>query len=149
MYPLPPLSFGGASLVRPWLRLHTPLIEPDMQISRIRLSDKTSRLVRVRRHLQFLEHSSELIGCPISRSLTTSCVRLELRSLPSTGVTQLQRCRVGGGALDCSHASLRPPLKLDVQFSRIQLSRSRSSASGNGRYHPDQVDKPVLAVELA
>jgi hypothetical protein len=30
------------------------------------------------------EHSSELIGCPISRSLTTSCVRLELRSLPST-----------------------------------------------------------------
>src|SRR6516225_8475737 len=43
-YLLPPLSFGGASLVRPWLRLHTPLIEPDMQISRIRLSDKTSRL---------------------------------------------------------------------------------------------------------
>ena len=33
----------------------------------------------------------ELIGCPISRSLTTSCVRLELRSLPSTGVTRLQR----------------------------------------------------------
>jgi hypothetical protein len=26
------------------LRLHIPLIEPDMQISRIRLSDKTSRL---------------------------------------------------------------------------------------------------------
>ena len=38
-----------------------------------------------------LEHSSELIGCPISRSLTTSCVCLELRSLPSTGVTRLQR----------------------------------------------------------
>src|ERR1700682_1735297 len=43
-YLLPPLSFGGALLVRPWLRFHTPLIEPDMQISRIRLSDKTSRL---------------------------------------------------------------------------------------------------------
>src|SRR5436190_22245294 len=43
-YLLPPLSFGGASLVRPWLRFHTPLIEPDVQISRIRLSDKTSRL---------------------------------------------------------------------------------------------------------
>src|SRR5215472_12696771 len=43
-YLLPPLSSGGASLVRPWLRLHTPLIEPDVQISRIRLSDKTSRL---------------------------------------------------------------------------------------------------------
>src|SRR5258708_671555 len=43
-YLFPPLSSGGASLVRPWLRFHTPLIEPDMQISRIRLSDKTSRL---------------------------------------------------------------------------------------------------------
>ena len=43
-YLLPPLSSGGASLVRPWLRFHTPLIEPDMQICRIRLSDKTSRL---------------------------------------------------------------------------------------------------------
>ena len=37
------------------------------------------------------EHSSELIGCPISRSLTTYCVRLELRSLPSAGITRLQR----------------------------------------------------------
>ena len=37
------------------------------------------------------EHSSELIGCPISRSLTSSCVRLELRFLPSPGVTRLQR----------------------------------------------------------
>src|SRR3982074_1687810 len=37
------------------------------------------------------EHSSELIGCPISRSLATCCVRLELRSLPSTGVNRLRR----------------------------------------------------------
>src|SRR5882724_4338972 len=37
------------------------------------------------------EHSSELLGCPISRSLTTSCVCLELRPLPSTGITRLQR----------------------------------------------------------
>src|SRR5215469_17168824 len=42
-YLLPPLSFGGASLARPWLCFHIPLIEPDVQISRIRLSDKTSR----------------------------------------------------------------------------------------------------------
>src|ERR1700680_3453480 len=40
----PPLSSGGASLVRPWLRFHIPLIEPDRRIYRIRLSDKTSRL---------------------------------------------------------------------------------------------------------
>src|ERR1700719_1555711 len=37
------------------------------------------------------EHFSELLGCPISRSLTTSCVCLELRPLPSPGVTRLQR----------------------------------------------------------
>src|SRR5438477_6326841 len=37
------------------------------------------------------EHWSELIGCPISRSLTTYCVRLELRSLPSPGIARLQR----------------------------------------------------------
>ncbi len=43
-YLFPPLSSGGASLVRPWLRFHTPLIEPDMRSYRIRLSDKTSRL---------------------------------------------------------------------------------------------------------
>ena len=38
---LPPLSFGGARVPKPWLRFHTPLIEPDMRITRIRLSDKT------------------------------------------------------------------------------------------------------------
>src|SRR5437868_3607407 len=31
-------------MARPWPRFHTPLIEPDWQISRIRLTDKTSRL---------------------------------------------------------------------------------------------------------
>src|ERR1035437_4006615 len=43
------------------------------------------------------EHLLELIGFPISRSFTTYCVCLELRSLPSTGVTRLPRCRVRGG----------------------------------------------------
>ena len=37
------------------------------------------------------EHLLELIGFPISRSFTAYCVCLELRSLPSTGVTRLQR----------------------------------------------------------
>src|ERR1700682_3366453 len=37
------------------------------------------------------EQFSELIGCPISKSLTTCCVSLELRSLPSPGVARLQR----------------------------------------------------------
>jgi hypothetical protein len=42
--PLPPLSSGGALVAQPWLRFHTPLTEPDRQVSCIRLSDKTSRL---------------------------------------------------------------------------------------------------------
>src|SRR5947207_15684679 len=37
------------------------------------------------------KHFSELLGCPISRSLTTSCVGLELRPLPSPSITQLHR----------------------------------------------------------
>ena len=37
------------------------------------------------------ERFSEMLGCPISRSLTTSCVCLELRPLPSTGIDRLQR----------------------------------------------------------
>jgi hypothetical protein len=56
-YLLPPLSSGGALVVRPWLRFHI----------------------------------SELTGFPISMSFTTYCVCLELRSLPSTGITRLQR----------------------------------------------------------
>ena len=52
-YLLPPLSSGGVLVVQPWLRFHIPLIEPDMQLSRIRLSDKNSRF-RVQRLLQFL-----------------------------------------------------------------------------------------------
>ena len=37
------------------------------------------------------EQLLELIGFPISRSFTTYCVCLELRSLPSTGITRLPR----------------------------------------------------------
>ena len=37
------------------------------------------------------EHVSELLGCPISRSLAACCVCLELRPLPSTGITRLHR----------------------------------------------------------
>jgi hypothetical protein len=40
-YLLPTLSVAGASRFPPCFRFHTPLIEPDMQIYRIRLSEKT------------------------------------------------------------------------------------------------------------
>src|ERR1700720_370946 len=46
----------------------------------------------------------------------------KIGSLRSARGTGPRRCRVGGGALSCLRACLRPPLKLDVQFSRIQLS---------------------------
>ena len=57
------------------------------------------------------EHVSELLGCPISRSLTTSCVCLELRPLPSTGVTRLQRY--------CE--PLRHPTAPDLSLAGIRL----------------------------
>src|SRR5229473_5733443 len=91
---IPPDSVfsGNALVVRPWLRFHIPLIEPDMQISRIRLSDKTSRLCfRVQRHLQFLNPSWSLYVAQSPRFFTTYCVCLELRPLPSAGITRFQR----------------------------------------------------------
>src|ERR1700676_4141642 len=57
------------------------------------------------------EHSSELIGCPISRSLTTCCVRLELRSRPSTGITRLHRY----------NEPLRLPRAPGLSLTRIRL----------------------------
>src|SRR5258705_3753062 len=78
-------------MVPPWLRSHIPLIEPDKQISRIRLSDKTSRLsFGVQRLLQFL-NTCGVDRLPNLQVLHTYCVCLELRSLPSTGITRLQR----------------------------------------------------------
>jgi hypothetical protein len=42
-YLLPTLSSVGASRAPPCVRFHTPLIEPDVQICCIRLSEKVSR----------------------------------------------------------------------------------------------------------
>ena len=52
-----------------------------------------------------------LIGCPISRSLTTSCAGLELRSLPSTGITPLHR----------SYEPLRHPSALGLSLAGVRL----------------------------
>ena len=64
-YRLPTLSFVGASLAPLCFRFHTPLIEPDVQIYRIRLSEKTHAIV-------------EAIACDAARSpsrLATLCTR--------------------------------------------------------------------------
>ena len=34
-YPFPPLPSRSALVARPWLRFHTPLIEPDVRICRV------------------------------------------------------------------------------------------------------------------
>src|SRR5271165_375323 len=78
-------------VAQPWLRLHTPLIEPDVRIARIRLSDKTSRRLSRATPSAASEPHVELIGCPISLSFATFCICLELRSLPSAGVTRFPR----------------------------------------------------------
>jgi hypothetical protein len=48
-------------------------------------------------------------------------------------------------ARDFDHVAVQ----LDVQFSRIQLSRRRYPLSGDGRDQRDKINKPELAVELA
>ena len=60
-------------------------------ISRIRLSDKTSRRLSRATPSAASEHHLELIGCPISMSFATFFVCLELRSLPSASVTRFPR----------------------------------------------------------
>ena len=57
------------------------------------------------------EHYSELIGSPISRSLTTYCVRLELRSRPSTSITRLRRY----------HEPLRLPTAPGLSLAGVRL----------------------------
>lgn len=67
-YPLPALSFAGASIAEPCLRFHTPLVEPDVRVSRIRLSFKMSCLrvgqvsPSVWQHIQAQLPVEELVG---------------------------------------------------------------------------------------
>jgi hypothetical protein len=57
------------------------------------------------------EHISELIGCPISTSFATSCVYLEPRLLPSTGITQLRQY----------YEPLRHPISPEPSLTSFQL----------------------------
>jgi hypothetical protein len=99
-------SFGcGCHIISTMLRFHTPLIEPDRRISRIRLSDKACVIAifprrRKRRLVQVgvgrVSGASQPVSgvsrpSPISRLSSPSTLGLELRPLPSTGVTRLQR----------------------------------------------------------
>jgi len=82
------------------LRFHSPLIEPDRRIYRIRLSDKETRLGPRKScdckaffavacnalHNAWASSGGRL--SPMTRPLVVSCVVLELRPLRSTGVTR-------------------------------------------------------------
>src|ERR1700675_449479 len=72
-------------------RMGQNVLTADLVVQRVEAIAGLCLRFRVQRLLQFSEQFSELIGCPISKSLTTCCVCFELRSLPSTGVTRLQR----------------------------------------------------------
>src|SRR5215470_15958951 len=56
--------------------------------------------------------------------------------------------RVGGGARSNDHAGLRPPLKLHVQFSRMQLSRGALAGRARAKVKCQQTDKPQLAIQF-
>jgi hypothetical protein len=67
---------------------------------------------------------------PLARSPSLGGLR---RRLEADVVRPLRRCRVGGGALGCPHAGLRPPLKRSVQFSRTPLSQRHATSVGGSK----------------
>src|SRR5262249_49521200 len=84
-YLLPPLASGGASLVRPWLRFHTPLIG--------RVEDWRAGLGRCRATSPVPSTSNAACGFPALRSPICFTSRLIGPILPG----RLSACR---GALD-------------------------------------------------
>ena len=94
-YQWPALSSVGASLAPPCFRFHTPLIEPDVRICRVRLSGKTHAIAKAIACDAVRNFGKQCGGCQAHRqspfSVVASCVHLQLKPLPSTGVTRLRR----------------------------------------------------------
>ena len=61
-YLLPALSSAGASLAPPCFRFHTPLVEPDVRICRIRLSEKTHAIAKSQLHVTLSATSENKSG---------------------------------------------------------------------------------------
>jgi hypothetical protein len=78
--------------------------------------------------IQFVFPSVRSIADPITRREQAS--RMTVRETNSSRT----RSRVGGGAQHRCRAGLRPPLKLHVQFSRMQLSMKAPSGRPPGKY---------------
>src|SRR3954453_6955084 len=76
-----------------------------------------------------------------------------VRTLPSPTSAEDESSLFGwftgvGAEVARSRAGHRPPLKLYVRFSRIQLSRRLTLPRCNGRDQLNEVHKPVLAIQL-
>ena len=78
---LPALSFAGALMSFTVLRFHIPLIEPDVRISRIRLSDKT-HVLRTRRLMQqyTIQVAAQLSRTPLIVQWWPRCIKLWLNA---------------------------------------------------------------------
>jgi len=144
----PALSVAGASRAAPCSVSTPPLIEPDGRISRIRLSEEAHAFAHGTLSARSCSWTSpgtipsrlrvtpsatpeplpEVLGASATllRSFVASCVRLQPRPLPSTGVTRLHRY----------YEPLRHP-------SRPGLSPSR--ASGWERVCSRRLGFPVLS----
>ena len=92
---LPRLSVRGAPLATPWLRFQSPLIEPDVQISRIRLSDKAS-CFRPRK-----------VACADDDGATARCAYPAPAGMALLATTHSARCRPAGSSKPTFEFSLR------------------------------------------
>jgi hypothetical protein len=116
------------------LRFHTPLIEPDRRISRIRLSDKACVIwIFPLRRQRRLAHGGAGRGSgvsqpvsgvdrlsPISGLSSPSALGLELRPLPSTGVTRRPRY----------YEPLRHPRRPGLSLTGVRLRVTRPHRLG-------------------
>src|SRR5262249_44012109 len=93
---------------------------------------------------------------PNPLSLTTYCVCLELRSLPSPGVTRAPRCRVGGGGAFTLPPSARsngscrfPPSRFPVWTPRGRQEHSDAGHQADQTYESQFRHQPsgrILAI---
>jgi hypothetical protein len=146
---LPSLSSDGALVDEPSLRFHIPLIEPDVQISRIRLSDETHAL-RTRRIAQPLT-SKVLHNRQRHRSREWHGRHIELLPMPPSlsHVTP----SIGRRALP-GFDSLRNPLPVPISCVCLELSSLPSTGITRlPRYyeplrHPAPPDPSLTGVPL-
>jgi hypothetical protein len=107
---LPRLSVRGAPLATPWLRFQSPLIEPDMRISRIRLSDKTSCFCP--RKVAGADDDGE----------TAKCAYLTPAGMALLATTHSARCRPAGSSKKYN-AQVLPSLPHGMHFATPETTR--------------------------